>query len=53
MIWAVARVREPRRAGWEPGERGPQRAFGCITGLGLAFLLGMILLADWLIDHVF
>jgi hypothetical protein len=46
-------VREPKPPGWEPGERGPQRAFGCITGLGLAFLLGAILLTDWLIDSVF
>ena len=53
MIWAFARAREPSPPGWEPGERGPQRAFGCITGIGLAFLLGAMALTDWLIDHVF
>ena len=43
FVWTFSRFRNP----------DSRKAYGCITGIGLAFLLGAMALLDWLIDHVF
>jgi hypothetical protein len=42
LLWAFRRR----------GDGRPRRAYGCITGIGLFALLGLLALADWLIDKI-